>query len=186
MNELKLSLEELRNKIVLKNNWNNIKTTNCYAFALGLDINENDIINTKIAHAYNLGEFGKFKYNLNEADLDVLTFEERLFIDLDSLNINYEKVNDKELSLCNIDNDGCLTWMISLYEAIALYGRDFHFLRKNSDGYWIHKRGLYGNISFFDDDMKRINDLNNLYLLPFNNDVNYEQVGVYKLKLKYK
>ena len=43
-NELKMSLLELRNSINLdKKNWKHIFTTNCYAYALGLDVREQNI-----------------------------------------------------------------------------------------------------------------------------------------------
>ena len=41
---LKMSLNEIRGKIQMyPENWINMHTTNCYAYALGLDIRQSDI-----------------------------------------------------------------------------------------------------------------------------------------------
>ena len=180
MDELKMCFEDIRNKISLRSNWNNITTTNSYAYALGLDVSENDITR----HAYCLGEIGKNLYNLKSEDLDKLSYKQRLFMDLEALNIKYQKVNEKEYSPCSIDEDGYLTWIIAFYVAYGDYSSDFYFLRKNNDGIWYRKPSYGRYITCLDDNNKIITDLNTMFKYEMYDEYEYQQEGIYRLRLK--
>lgn len=142
---LKKSLQELRNSIDLeKKSWINLNDTNCYAYALGLDIPEQEINN----HAYFPGIIGNSKIYLPNQEL--FTYEEfiyNLFEDFKALNIEYKEIDP--LDKINIDE-----WKIALF--ITYYSKnyveDFHFLRENKENIWYHKLGYTGTITNCDDD----------------------------------
>lgn len=137
---LKKTLIEIRNSITLdKENWENILTTNCYAYALGLDIPESEICD----YAYAPGQLSGsplsvanhylFKYN------DLL---ECLYSDFNALSISFREVEPTET--VSIDE-----WKIALFTSSIDYGGcgelldDYHFLRQRNNGIWWHKSGWY-------------------------------------------
>ena len=83
---LKISLNDLRNKIdIKKTSWENMTTTNCYAYALGLDIPEENICK----YAYDPGTIGNSNYPLYIP----FTYDElinNILIDLMALDIKYQ------------------------------------------------------------------------------------------------
>lgn len=119
--------------------WKHIFTTNCYAFALGLDKREESICSC----AYIPGNMGdseskiQFKHFFSYSDL-----VKNIFDDLDFLKIAVRRINPRE----QIDDD---SWKIALftrflaYEDYIEYISDFHFLRELSDGTWMHKEGWW-------------------------------------------
>ncbi len=127
--KLEMSAEEIRKAIVLKNkNWHNIKSTNCYAFALGLDIDEEDIA----PDAYQLGIMSYFINNYpNSTEWWEKSLSELLLMDLDTLRIYHCEVDPKE-----VVPDDC--WKIAYMEA----DYDFHFARQAKNGIWYHKQGF--------------------------------------------
>lgn len=142
MYKLKMSKEDIRKQIQLKpQNWRNTGTTNCYAYALGLDIKENDICQ----NAYQPGTMSKI--------LNLSVFFEYFFYstlikniekDFEKLGILYKEIepNDK------INEN---EWKVALFiencgediEDDDLLIADFRFLRANSDGIWRHKDGYH-------------------------------------------
>lgn len=131
MYKLKMSKEDIRKQIQLKpQNWRNIGTTNCYAYALGLDIKENDICKYAyqpgtISNILNLSvHFDYFLYN---------TLIKNIEKDLKTLNILYREIELDDKIETN-------KWKMAVFADIfeddcgELFISDFHFLRSNSDG----------------------------------------------------
>lgn len=135
---LKMSLNEIKGKIqIYPENWVNMYSTNCYAYALGLDVRENDIC----IGAYNPGIISGTS-SLNGTEY----FEYEALIngiagDLKALDIEYHEVNPMEKIKIN-------EWKIALLtEKYHDKLMDFHFLRQNKSGLWSHKNGFNGIIS---------------------------------------
>ena len=169
MNNLKL----IRKSINLTNDkWNNIETTNCYAFALGIDMDKN-IINK---YAYNPGVISNSKINL--AKYTAFNYEDLLYNiinDLKYLNINYEEINPNDLIDIN-------EWKVAIF--LKYYKcrctnliTDYHFLRE-INGIWYHKQGFNSYPTNLDSDNKIIDNLANI------NITDYEYKSCYKLKLR--
>ena len=145
---LKMSIEHLHN--IMNNdiqyyNWKHTKGTNCYAYALGLDV-----IQSKICHhAYMPGRIGQevigteCNYNFNGKII-----EEQMFNDLFSLGVRCDIVTDDE-SLClkDIKRQTKNYWDILLFtryywdEEEKKFVPDFHFVRIGPDGNLYHKWG---------------------------------------------
>lgn len=157
---LKMSLQDIRNSINLNNtNWINISTTNCYAFALGLDINEDDIIENayvpgtisnsqiKIQDDFIIHDF--FKYT------DFIT---NLYTDLEHLNISFREITPNE----RISSS---EWKIAIFTTPCSNGcKDFHFLRLCNDGIWHHKKGYGFYPTIYDDQDKIITNIEKCFL----------------------
>lgn len=130
---IKMNSTEYRRQIKLDStSWKHAYTTNCYAFALGLDIRERLIMKD----AYQPG-------TLTQHNLDVyFTYEQlinNLISDLDYLGIDYKEIDPSE-------KVGIDEWKIALFVQYNPYMgllSDFHFLRQ-IDNIWYHKQGYYG------------------------------------------
>ena len=115
-----------------KKSWKHAFTTNCYAFALGLDIAERLIKKDD----YQPGTLTDHNLNM------YFTFEqliECLTSDLDYLGIDYKEIDPSKK--VEIDE-----WKIALFVQYNSYMgllSDFHFLRQ-IDNIWYHKQGYYG------------------------------------------
>ena len=131
--ELLMDLRTLRNSINLeKKIWLNRYTTNCYAYALGLDIPEYRIIDG----AYAPGTISRSPIDLTT--VTTFTYKElmnNLYMDLESLGIDFQKVSPN----ASISPD---EWKIAVYTS-ASWGKleDYHFLRIYGDDGWSHKNG---------------------------------------------
>ena len=118
---LKMSLNEIRGKIQMyPENWVNMYSTNCYAYALGLDIRQSDICDYAyqpgtISETTNIFELKYFSYDMLIKGIES---------DLELLRIAYRSVEG--------DFD-------------KLVG--FHFLRQKENGMWLHKQDFDGIIS---------------------------------------
>lgn len=172
MYDLKLSTNEIKNLISLREEyWEHQFGTNCLAFALGLDINENDIFKK----AYKLGVMGSIIKGIPIKELNKLSFEERLFLDLDAIGIKHTIVASSEKSGFWIDHNYIYTyWLISLFSN----GDDFHFMRKSYDGTWYHKFGYFAPVINYDFDKKIITEPECANL------GDYKNVKTYRLQYK--
>ena len=139
MNNLKKDINELRESICLKEDyWEFDFSTNCYAFALGLDVPEDTIV----YNAYQPGVIGATFKNLSFSKLKRMSIEDRILLDLAVLNIKCKEVSPNELSgyYFNWDRNYNISWwVISLF----LSNDDFHFMRKSYDGIWWQKNGYF-------------------------------------------
>lgn len=164
MNKLKISPDILREYIDLESNiWINTRTTNCYAYALGLDIGEEKI--TK--HAYTLGVLWGISNNLNIRKLNILSYEERLLLDLITLKLDYKEIDPNYI--CK-ENEWKIAYMESKY--------DYHFLRQKKDGIWYHKLGYWTNPINIDSKNEIITNPENIILKD------YKYIKTYCLKKK--
>ena len=127
--EVPLNPEELRRLIDLnKLDWQNKRDTNCYAYALGLDVN--------LPKAFEPGEIGNSKIDLR--NFDSFAYEQLLaniYVDLEALGIDYRDIEP----LDDIEEN---EWKIAIFTT-RKYGEviDFHFMREHKDGIWYHKNG---------------------------------------------
>ena len=174
MNDLKINCDNIKNLISLREEyWENDLSTNCYAFALGLDIPENQIIE----NAYQLGVIGAITKHIPIERIKKLTFEERLILDLNALGIIYENCNTNDKSDCWVTSNYFYTqWIISLLSN----GKNFHFIRKSFDEIWYQKWGYFAPIIDFDFDKRVITDPNEA------NFGEYKLIKTYKLSYKEK
>ncbi len=127
--KIPLNPKELRKLIDLdKKDWENKQNTNCYAYALGLDVN--------IPKAFEPGEIGHSKTDLR--NYNSFTYElllDNIFTDLEALDIAYREIDPIE----EIAPD---EWKIALFTTRnGEYIDDFHFMREHKDGIWYHKNG---------------------------------------------
>jgi len=129
-----MSVEDIRNNINLnKKIWIHNLTTNCYAYALGLDVKEKRIRQ----FAYMPGFIGKYYYWRDNFTLTSVT--NGIYADMDRLNIGIREVDPYE----EIAKD---EWIIALY--VNMINKNnlqddricgFHFLRRMEDYNWTHK-----------------------------------------------
>ena len=174
MSSLKLSTYEIKQLISLKEDyWEYNFDTNCYAFALGLDIRENDIIN----NAYQPGIIGSTIYDIPAKRLINMSYEERIILDMKALKIQFsEALSTEETKFNFIKNSVEKTWIIALFSN----NKDFHFARKNYDGKWYHKIGYFGIPTSYDSNHKVITDIDSCSILD------YQYIKSYKLQYKIK
>ena len=140
--------------------WKSVRQTNCYAYALGLDVNESCIA----SRAYQPGTIGMLLFHYSLFDIENMTIERRMLLDLEALNIRYKEVGIEELY--NERFYFSKDWLISSITyswPIALFTSnenqfDFHFLRKCDDGQWSHKLGWYNPPGITDLENKIITD----------------------------
>ncbi len=137
-----MKINELNEHISLTTDlWNNEVSTNCYAFALGLDIPEKEI--TK--DAYQVGILGCKVFNLDNRVINLLSYNDRLKLDLKALKISLKEIDPKDAVLIKEEDESgsLISWPIALFED----GIDFHFMRKSNDGIWYHKQGYESSIT---------------------------------------
>ena len=157
MEELKMELYQIRNRInVNKHVWQHIFSTNCYAFALGLDVREKDIGE----YVYQPGILGtssdsvayheEFEYELLLANI---------YDDLKFLGISFEDANPNDA--ITLDS-WKIALMVSQIEDDMLY--DYHFLRQLPNGIWYHKTGWYQPPTKLDSHFHVIKDPQNCHL----------------------
>ena len=138
---INISVKNLR-KAMTKNVdyklWKNINTTNCFAFAMGLDIPEKSICR----HAYCIGEIAISTGTKNYKEMP--NYESEFRGDLEALGIEYETSNDSGL-LCDIDRrEGRYIDVLFFQDLRNVWDTDFHFARYGKDGKLYHKMGYDG------------------------------------------
>ncbi len=152
--------------------------TNCYAYALGIDKTDDEILPASFVP----GILGASIRGIDIETLKGMTLNEKIFLDLDSLKIDYSTNALFKSSPCKIE-DGYLTWVIAAYERLGDY-YDNHFLRKDENGIWSHKIG-YSDVINTDDYGDLLFDISG-NKFGFNNEMyeEYDFYGSYKLKLR--
>lgn len=138
-----MDLKNLRNQIDLKEgNWINNDSTNCYAFALGLDIPQDEICESAyyIGHIYRY--YNKVKAKYTPRDL-------LLQYDIKTLDLIYRESNINE-ELTNGE------WKIAYFDSI--YECGFHFFRQTKNGVWWHKFDYSYTPTCLDNDNRIITD----------------------------
>lgn len=175
-NELKMSLKDLRDTIdVNKKNWTFNGDTNCYAYALGLDIPEDNIGEAAFEPGVISNVNSIYKddnYSLKYSDL--LNY---LYSDLEALGIGFKEIHPDE----RINDD---EWKIALYTEFSAskknieYLFDYHFLRQHKNGIWYHKFGWHSSPKNFDSNYKIITNLKNCHI----DDYEYKKCLSLKIK----
>lgn len=135
-----VDVKELRDKIILKdNNWKNKEGSNCYAYALGLDINKRCIHKD----AYQPGTIYAHYNYIPLYQIRKLDLNKRIILDLKTLKLDYEattKPNNMEIAY--FENYRCVSWDVLLFIR-ELGMHDFHFARVNDRGELWHKHGYH-------------------------------------------
>lgn len=137
---LRKSLLEIRESInIAKQTWTNNDTTNCYAYALGLDIPDTSIKR----FAYDPGVISG-QYERTECGFSYEEFIRRMIADFNALGIDYGSIDPSDPVEKN-------EWKIALFLRRSGKGLDnFHFLRQREDGLWYHKVGFDNDVSIVD------------------------------------
>lgn len=172
MGNLLMTPDQIRMGIRLTDKtWKNDVNTNCYAFALGLDISEWDIA----PNAYQPGMMFSIMFNKPYDEVKKMSFEERLLLDLKVLKIKCKEADPSEFTGYNAEND-TIQWVISMFESEER--EDVHFLRKNDKGIWWHKHGyIFSSPTNKDHYRKIITDPRDCFL------GSYEYKKTYKLSI---
>lgn len=127
-----------------KEDWVNTKNTNCYAYALGLDVSIYDLDIEEFSPGFTFGEIPKC-YSKE-------SLLEYIVKDLDNLKIDFRFVNDYYKL-------GGNEWKVAIFggqEYSCDSFDDFHFLRQTIDGIWTHKTGYYDEPTNMDSKKKVI------------------------------
>lgn len=152
-----------------KDGWDNISTTNCYAYALGLDIGYDKLLIDEYEPGFTFHSKLSLYFNENELLNNVVK-------DLDNLEIDFRHVNDYYKL-----NKG--EWRIAIFGGHRLSDDkfdDYHFMRQTCDGIWVHKKGYFGKpmkvqkritSSYIEDDIL----YNHLITLCLKRSVNYSK-----------
>ena len=147
-NEMKMKASKISKKIDIEKKpeeWEEVYGTNCYAYALGLDVCELDITR----FAYQPGTIGRITYKRDLLRVSSMSFEGRMRLDFRALGIRCveatpeECASYKEYYHKDSDEVSSVThsWLISFYKAES-NNVDFHFVRKDLSGVWTHKMGF--------------------------------------------
>lgn len=166
-------LYELRDRIDLnRQEWN--KQTNSYAYSLGIDATNMEILPANFMP----GLLGAAIKGIDIDSLKTMKPKEKVFLDLDALNIYYEPCFSYKETSNDYDK-----WVIAMYERLC-NNYKVHFLRKTKDGIWVHKNA-HSDVIFTDDNGAYMYDISE-NRFGFNNELyeNYDFVGSYKLELR--
>ena len=174
-------INKIRHNIIVKDKkWNNINDTNCYAYALNLDLSCKEINDDRCF--YNVGYISScYKRILEKEELI-----NALINDMKKLGISIKEV---DFNYILEENE----WKIALFKTDVYVddkGRkstDFHFIRKNYDGYWSHKVGWKDRPEKLENRKDILIAPERLNLMIEDNDgipVKYNYIGTYRLKKK--
>lgn len=141
---LRKSLQELRDSIdLVKKVWTSKEGSNCYAYALGLDMNEYEITDT---YSFCPGVIGG-DYSCVSGSHSYENLIRCIIADLNALGIDYSSADPKEPPKRG-------EWKVALFltDDDPIWINDFHFLRQHPNGSWFHKKGYGGDVLMCDDD----------------------------------
>ena len=135
---LEMPVDEIKSRISLysDDSWNYEINTNCYAYALGLEMNEEEIC----PNAFVPGVIASNVLNISFNDIRRLPVEKRMLLDLKALELEYKVSNKKMKEDCYSSNG---FWYRSWDILLFLGNRDFHFSRINCFGEMYHKQGWF-------------------------------------------
>ena len=170
MKNLLVNASKVKDLINLKvDSWDYPSSTNCYAFALGLDVPFSKITKS----AYVIGCFSEDSLKRKRINVYSLDYQQALQYDLKRLGISCVEV-DPTYVVNNFDAN-YTSFLIALYKG----DHDFHFLRKNNyDNTWYHKEGYVSFPKNRDDDGQIITNPEDAFL------IRYDYINTYKLTFK--
>ena len=138
--KLQVPIEEIRNNLNLNDNyWKTMINCNCYAFALGIDMDERLLNDNAFIPGF-LAE-KELNYYSSEYYREYNELLEHIDYDLDALGLEHKQV-DPNYELSPEE------WKIAIFtqrQWNKVY--DFHFLRQTKNGIWLHKKGWNGDIT---------------------------------------
>ncbi len=177
MQELHMSMEDIQKRMIFstRTGWKNPISTNCYAYALGLDIPEEEIIE----RAYVPGTIGASIFSISPKELCQMSLDERVACDLQALHISFQDCDSLENSTYFFEGDYLIfQWIIAMYTG---QDYDFHFMKKSwNHPTWWHKQGYgLGKPINYDDEYHVIHDPKTCKL-----DGGYQFVKCMKLSAK--
>ena len=168
---IKMSITNIRKSMSHERSyldWKNILTTNCYAFALGIDIPEENICK----YAYDIGGISRTIDSDEIIDPSLLdsyedTYDIDLACDFETLGLEYEESDNPELFCKDIPSYPGRYFDILLFLSSRI--DDFHFARYGKDGKLYHKRGFFlppeeTTIKFIEEDKYQFVKRYRLYL----------------------
>ena len=145
---------------IYNKHWKHIFTTNCYAYALGLDMKEKDIR----TNAYQPGVMSGNLYSVDRSKYFAYTsLLESIIKDMKTIGLEIREINSNE----KISDDEWKIAVFTVFHAYEFYSEwlsDFHFLRQKEDGLWYHKPGYYKIPTNKDYNGQIITDPENCYL----------------------
>ncbi len=146
-----ITLETLRQNMNSKHTtWENIETTNCYAYALNLDYPQSKIGE----YAYNVGALS------GKTLKDEFTYEE--LIEYLLRDLRFLKCQIKEIDPMEETEENSYKIAVFTEDYRKLFDEfgysDYHFLREEETGIWTHKKGFKTEPLFTDDDGNSIED----------------------------
>ncbi len=159
---------------VNKENWENMQLTNCYAYALGIDLD----IGREILL---LGEISGMNYGIRNA------FDLKTALLFDAIRLDLE-ISEVDPAIKIPDED---SWLIAMFMTPFYVDEkfeksyDYHFLRKTKYQNWTHKIGNSNNITNMDEDDKKINNPKYANIM-LDSNIPYNYIGSYLLTKKKK
>lgn len=171
---LRMNLNEIKGQIqIFPETWINLHETNCYAYALGLDINENKICDFAF-------QPGMISETIFLPDLDSFSYEtliDAIEADLKTLDLLYREIDPQE----EVETDEWkVALMVEKFDDNQELLDNFHFLRTNKNNNWVHKSSYLGSISKKDDLNRSITEPRECEILP------YQYKKCYALKVNRK
>ena len=118
--------------------WNSKYNTNCYAFALGLDVPQDNICH----HAYYPGNIAHnvLATTTNDYGITKEEIEEQLFFDFRALRMTYQAFQDEDkYQYLKVLDHPDFYWDILFFLNPSI--PDYHFARVTNDGKLYHKQG---------------------------------------------
>lgn len=135
---LNMFIKEIKDLISLREEyWEYNFATNCYAFALGLDIPEDEICKM----GFQPGVMASSILNIPFNKIAELKIENRVILDFKALKLGYKisELEEKQ-GLIFLGNYLCQSWDVLLFSKDGY----FHFVRVNTNGEMYHKIGYFG------------------------------------------
>lgn len=160
-----------------KRDWKYVFETNCYAYALGLDIPVNFLGKYDDSIHYDPGFFGG---NIISSSFTEEELNSSILSDMDALG----------LCCCDAPYDVKLEegeWKIAIYGAVTSkpgYYKDFHFIKNTGHFFWMHKQGFGEAPTNFDSDGHVILDPTkcNISEIINGSPFKYEYIKTYKIR----
>ena len=177
------TIEKMRNSININNNiWINYETTNCYAYALNMDLSYKELKPYEEfgVDIYNVGMISNLKTPKTKEELVNAFKSDMRILKIEVTDVLFDEILEEN------------EWKVALYQTVKGIDYidnelDFHFVKEIENGKWSHKKGKTKKISYLDDNDELITEPSLAYFSldeENGNSVKYDFIGCYKLKKK--
>ena len=177
------TIEKMRNSININNNiWINYETTNCYAYALNMDLSYKELKPYEEfgVDIYNVGMISNLKTPKTKEELVNAFKSDMKIIKIEVTDVLFDEILKEN------------EWKVALYQTVKGIDYidnelDFHFAKETENGIWSHKKGKTKKTSYLDDNNEIIKNPLLAYFAideENGNSVKYDFIGCYKLKKK--